>query len=34
MAWVNKNGEILKIRADDLDKYISNGYSRGRGSKV
>lgn len=33
MAWVNKNGEILKIRAEDLDKYISNGYSRGRGSK-
>jgi hypothetical protein len=29
MVWVNKSGEVLRIRESDLENYLNNGYHRG-----
>ena len=29
MVWVNKSGEVLRIRESDLESYLNNGYHRG-----
>lgn len=34
ICWVNKGGEILKINKSELESYLSQGYSRGWGSRV
>ena len=30
-AWVNKEGEAKNIFLDELEKYLTNGWLRGRG---
>ena len=33
-SWVNKDGENKKIKKDELDNYINNGWLKGKVPKI